>query len=111
MSDQIINLTTALKDEQVIPDIIPPSIKFTPSILFSIIWPANGTEVTLGNKIAKDMTLDEPEINILLSTHTQTGSDDIRSGDVSYTLVMTDPDAPSRNDPKFGEWRHWIVGF
>ena len=21
-----------------------------------------------------------------------------------YTLVLTDPDAPSRKDPKFGEW-------
>lgn len=29
--------------------------------------------------------------------------------DVSYTLVMTDPDAPSRDDPKFGPFRHWVV--
>ncbi|XP_017855203.2 phosphatidylethanolamine-binding protein homolog F40A3.3 [Drosophila busckii] len=27
-----------------------------------------------------------------------------------YTLVMTDPDAPSRKDPKFREWHHWLVG-
>lgn len=27
-----------------------------------------------------------------------------------YTVVMTDPDAPSRSDPKFREWHHWIVG-
>ncbi|XP_062510513.1 protein D3-like [Corticium candelabrum] len=27
-----------------------------------------------------------------------------------YTIVMTDPDAPSRKDPKFREWHHWIVG-
>ncbi|KAH3759685.1 protein D2 [Pelomyxa schiedti] len=26
-----------------------------------------------------------------------------------YTLVMTDPDAPSRASPKFREWRHWVV--
>ncbi|GAB6024935.1 hypothetical protein CHUAL_010037 [Chamberlinius hualienensis] len=26
-----------------------------------------------------------------------------------YTFVMTDPDAPSRADPKFGEWLHWLV--
>ncbi|CAG7837088.1 unnamed protein product [Allacma fusca] len=26
-----------------------------------------------------------------------------------YTLVMTDPDAPSRADPKFREWHHWLV--
>jgi len=23
---------------------------------------------------------------------------------------MTDPDAPSRQDPKFREWHHWLVG-
>ncbi len=22
---------------------------------------------------------------------------------------LSDPDAPSREDPKFGEWRHWLV--
>jgi len=27
-----------------------------------------------------------------------------------YVLCMTDPDAPSRKDPKFREWHHWLVG-
>ncbi|XP_038619161.1 phosphatidylethanolamine-binding protein 1 [Tachyglossus aculeatus] len=26
-----------------------------------------------------------------------------------YTLVLTDPDAPSRQDPKFREWHHFLV--
>ncbi|MFH4979470.1 hypothetical protein AB6A40_006179 [Gnathostoma spinigerum] len=26
-----------------------------------------------------------------------------------YTLVMTDPDAPSRSNPQFREWHHWLV--
>ncbi|CAH3029797.1 unnamed protein product [Porites evermanni] len=26
-----------------------------------------------------------------------------------YTLLMTDPDAPSRHHPKFHEWHHWLV--
>ncbi|KAK6643612.1 hypothetical protein RUM43_005122 [Polyplax serrata] len=26
-----------------------------------------------------------------------------------YTLCMTDPDAPSRKEPKFREWHHWLV--
>lgn len=26
-----------------------------------------------------------------------------------YTLIFTDPDAPSRQDPKFREFGHWIV--
>uniref|UniRef100_A0A7M4FA57 Phosphatidylethanolamine binding protein 4 n=1 Tax=Crocodylus porosus TaxID=8502 RepID=A0A7M4FA57_CROPO len=27
----------------------------------------------------------------------------------SYVLIMADPDAPSRSDPKFRFWRHWLV--
>ncbi|KAJ8263416.1 hypothetical protein COCON_G00158730 [Conger conger] len=26
-----------------------------------------------------------------------------------YTLAMTDPDAPSRKDPKFREWHHFLL--
>ncbi|KAJ0067889.1 hypothetical protein NL108_011665, partial [Boleophthalmus pectinirostris] len=26
-----------------------------------------------------------------------------------YTLVLTDPDAPSRKSPKFREWHHFLV--
>jgi len=26
-----------------------------------------------------------------------------------YTLLLTDPDAPKREDPKLGEVRHWLV--
>lgn len=26
-----------------------------------------------------------------------------------YTLIMTDPDAPSRHSAKFREWHHWLV--
>lgn len=30
--------------------------------------------------------------------------------DEYYTLIMTDPDAPSRANPKVREWHHWVVG-
>ncbi|XP_019870681.2 protein D2-like [Aethina tumida] len=30
-------------------------------------------------------------------------------GDNLYALCMTDPDAPSRQAPKFREWHHWLV--
>ncbi|KAI0014998.1 phosphatidylethanolamine-binding protein [Xylariomycetidae sp. FL0641] len=26
-----------------------------------------------------------------------------------YTFVLTDPDAPTPDDPKFAFWRHWVV--
>ncbi|KAL8180423.1 UNVERIFIED_CONTAM: Phosphatidylethanolamine-binding protein 1 [Gekko kuhli] len=31
------------------------------------------------------------------------------SSEKLYTLVLTDPDAPSRNNPKFREWHHFLV--
>ncbi|OTA68600.1 PEBP-like protein [Hypoxylon sp. EC38] len=30
--------------------------------------------------------------------------------DASYTFILTDPDAPTPDDPKFAFWRHWVVG-
>lgn len=27
----------------------------------------------------------------------------------SYTFILTDPDAPTPDDPKFAFWRHWVV--
>ena len=29
--------------------------------------------------------------------------------DSFYTLLMVDPDAPTRQSPKFKEWMHWMV--
>ncbi|XP_030057897.1 phosphatidylethanolamine-binding protein 4 [Microcaecilia unicolor] len=29
--------------------------------------------------------------------------------DENYVLIMMDPDAPSSADPKFQNWRHWLV--
>ncbi|XP_043924258.1 phosphatidylethanolamine-binding protein 1 [Protopterus annectens] len=31
------------------------------------------------------------------------------SSDKLYTICMTDPDAPSRKNPKFREWHHFLV--
>ncbi|XP_028565466.1 phosphatidylethanolamine-binding protein 1-like [Podarcis muralis] len=31
------------------------------------------------------------------------------SAEKLYTLVLTDPDAPSRKNPKFREWHHFLV--
>jgi hypothetical protein len=113
MSDPISKIITALKTDQIIPDVIPASYDFTPSVLFSVVWPSQGVEIVLGDKVPREKTLEEPEIKLqpLLAP---IGDFDIggtaeEAGNVKYTLVMTDPDAPSREDPKFGQWRHWVV--
>jgi phosphatidylethanolamine-binding protein (PEBP) family uncharacterized protein len=31
------------------------------------------------------------------------------ANETTYTLVMTDPDAPCKKKPEFTEWWHWVV--
>lgn len=60
----------------------------------------------LGNELTKSDTESVPNVQI-----TPVGAVDGESTDAntSYTLVMLDPDAPSRADPKYGPFRHWVV--
>jgi phosphatidylethanolamine-binding protein len=41
----------------------------------------------------------------------ETGESDDENGNAnaSYTFIMTDPDAPTPDDPKFAFWRHWVL--
>jgi len=105
MADPLSRVTSALQAERIIPDVIPASVHFSPRVLFSVVWPSTATEVMLGNKISKNLVQEEPEIKIL----PMQGAGESSVEEVSYVVVMTDPDAPSRANPKFGEWRHWVV--
>ncbi|KAI1169528.1 PEBP-like protein [Nemania sp. FL0916] len=31
------------------------------------------------------------------------------SADATYSFILTDPDAPTPDDPKFAFWRHWVL--
>ncbi|XP_065163390.1 protein D3-like [Atheta coriaria] len=55
-------------------------------------------KVDLGNILTPTQVRKEPE----LSWTAKDGQ--------YYTVLMVDPDAPSRADPKLGQWRHWLVG-
>lgn len=105
MTDPLSKVTSALQAEKVIPDVIPASANFSPRVLFSAVWPSTGTEAMLGSKIAKNLVQEEPEIKVL----PMQGAGGSGLEEVSYVVVMTDPDAPSRADPKLREWRHWVV--
>lgn len=101
--DPLPSVVAALKREQIIPDVIPET--FSPTILFSVIWP-NGKEAVLGTLLTRDDTLDEPNVSLV---PLDVPSEHQLSQEPTYTLVMTDPDAPSRADPKFKQFRHWVV--
>ncbi|THH16201.1 hypothetical protein EW146_g4401 [Bondarzewia mesenterica] len=106
--DPISSVIEALKRESLIPEVIPET--FQPSLLFSVIYPT-GKEVMLGNELTVADTADEPEIvltpmNVAVEQADSTGD---AKGDLSYTLVMLDPDAPTRKEPIYRQFRHWVI--
>jgi phosphatidylethanolamine-binding protein len=111
--DPLSNVVSALEREQIIPDVIPQSVGFAPTHLFSILYPSGGgKEVMLGNTFEKQETQDEPIVsftpmNIPVEQADSTGDDGAQ--DLSYTLVMLDPDVPSRETPENRSFRHWVV--
>lgn len=50
-----------------------------------------------GVRLTREQTADAPNVSI--------------EADAShlYTLLMTDPDAPSHKDPRMADWLHWMV--
>ncbi|EJF61651.1 PEBP-like protein [Dichomitus squalens LYAD-421 SS1] len=102
-SDPLHAIVSALQREQIIPDVVPASYTFTPTVLFSIIYP-NGAEVNLGNNMTVEETQDEPEVRLAALN----GPWDDAS-ETSYTLVMLDPDAPYRTDAVYRSFRHWVI--
>ncbi|KAG0022724.1 hypothetical protein BGZ81_008389 [Podila clonocystis] len=91
-SDQAAEIS--LKQDGIIPDVID---SFQSKTMLVVSYD-NGKEVALGNKLAVADTQHPPRVSFQ--------SD---SPNDKYTLIMTDPDAPSRSNPKFREWRHWVV--
>ena len=99
--DPLSAVVSALKRENLVPDVIPDD--FMPSVLFSVTYPT-GQEALLSSQLTVEDTIDEPEINF---TPMQNVLD--TTEEPSYTLVLTDPDAPSIAEPIYRQFRHWVV--
>lgn len=81
-----------MEKHQVVPDVI----KTVPKEILEVKY---GTEkVDLGNVLTPTKVKNPPTVSWNAEP------------DAFYTLCMTDPDAPSRKDPKNREWHHWLVG-
>ncbi|KAL7266305.1 carboxypeptidase Y inhibitor, partial [Rhizina undulata] len=86
-----------LKKHGIIPDVVDD---FTPTTMISVAYPSANKEVSLGNTLKPEEAHETPKIQI-----TPEGAD----ASTTYTIVLTDPDAPSREDPKWSEFCHWII--
>jgi phosphatidylethanolamine-binding protein (PEBP) family uncharacterized protein len=99
---------TSLSNASLIPNPVP---EFTPSALIKITWPS-GAKALLGNSIDAAEMAEEPSVEIFPTDVPNWEADhsaEETKKETTYTLAMFDPDAPSREDPKFGSFRHWVV--
>nr|QVX19920.1 flowering locus T/terminal flower 1-1 [Equisetum giganteum] len=71
---------------------------FEPSVKLRVEYP--GREVSNGCEMKTPGLLEAPLVQIVLQDNNK---------DTLYTLIMTDPDAPSPSEPYMREWLHWIV--
>lgn len=70
-------------------------IAYIPDETLEVKWKSG--EATVGNVLTPTIMKDQPEI---------TWEGDSNS---FYTLLMVDPDAPSRENPSAAEFQHWLV--
>jgi hypothetical protein len=105
-------LVNPLIEHKIIPDVIPDS-KFSPSVLLSVQWPKpNNKKANLGNTLTVEDTREEPEIlftPVAIPDSTGQLVSDSLTAETTYTLAFVDPDAPSKADPKYRQFRHWVV--
>lgn len=74
-------------------------IKKLPSrpLRVSVVYRSSGATVGFGNKLTPSEVTEVPEVSYEADP------------DSLYTLIKTDPDAPSRDMPLFREFIHWVV--
>ncbi|KAK4164328.1 phosphatidylethanolamine-binding protein [Cladorrhinum sp. PSN259] len=90
-----------LKKSEVIPTVVDD---FIPSLLLSVSWPNTNQEASLGNTLKPDDLQDAPSVSVKPIAPLNSSGE----GETNLVIVTTDPDAPSRDDPKWSEFCHWI---
>lgn len=88
------DLQSLFKKHCVVPDVI----NTPPSELISIQYSSSLHNIDTGKELTPTQVKDKPVVKWAAKE------------DEYYVLAMVDPDAPSREKPKFREWHHWLVG-
>ncbi|KAI9203384.1 phosphatidylethanolamine-binding protein [Polychytrium aggregatum] len=86
MQAALLKASKALIDSSILGEVVPA--EFRPSVELNVKYLSK--KVTYGK-----------ELNIDVSWIPEEGA--------YYTLILTDPDVPSRKNPEDGEYRHWVV--
>ncbi|ETN43729.1 uncharacterized protein HMPREF1541_02888 [Cyphellophora europaea CBS 101466] len=93
-----------LKDNKIIGDVLDD---FEPTFYLDIAYPEYHETVLLGNDIPVKHVQHRPTFVI----HAINAQSDINlfTDNATFTLALTDPDAKSRNNPKWSEMCHWLL--
>lgn len=96
-------LTASLAKANLVPGsaegLIPADFKPTTKLQVSF----GGKAADLGNFFRAGECKQAPSISFAAEA-------DAPPNTSSYLFILTDPDAPTPDDPKFAFWRHWVVG-
>ncbi|KAL2020595.1 hypothetical protein VTK56DRAFT_8183 [Thermocarpiscus australiensis] len=99
------NPAEEVRKELQLAEIIPTVIDdFTPSLALKVKWPSK-KRAHLGNTIKPEKLQDPPSVSL----HDFRTTSDLCTSKATYVITLTDPDAPSRHDPKWAEFCHWIA--
>lgn len=80
-----------MEKNEVVPDVIEKLPESTLKVKYGSL------QCSAGDTLKPAQVKNPPEVDWAADTN------------ALYTLCMTDPDAPSRKEPKFREWHHWLV--
>ncbi|XP_050515957.1 protein D3-like isoform X2 [Diabrotica virgifera virgifera] len=88
----MVEVNKAFKINKVYPDVVSA----VPDKLLHVTYKADN-KVELGNELTPTQVIEQPKVTY--------------EGDNNcfYTLIFTDPDAPSRYNPIYREYIHWLV--
>ncbi|KAF4335027.1 carboxypeptidase Y inhibitor [Fusarium beomiforme] len=98
-NSELDHIRDKLLEAQIIPTVIDD---FPPALALRASWKHDSAK--LGNTLKPDNVQKAPLIRL-----ENVESDTQLSKHVTYAIVLTDPDAPSRDDPKWSEFCHWIA--
>ncbi|OCK82666.1 lipid binding protein [Lepidopterella palustris CBS 459.81] len=94
-------LTVRAAKAEIIPTVIDD---FLPSLTMSVSWPSK--EADLGNTIKPKHVQDRPNIKLYDESSSKSA---YWKTNMTYVITLTDPDAPSRDNPEWSEICHWIA--
>ncbi|CAN8016938.1 unnamed protein product [Ixodes persulcatus] len=91
--DDLEPLLGNFKQDGIVPDLIPKA----PTEGVKVHYPSSNAVAKMGNVIRKDDAAQAPTIEFKERRNNL------------YTIMMLDPDAPSRRNPKHRSWVHWLI--